>query len=271
MQRSSPKQCNLLVDRRGRVPEGAPPRPHLTLPRPDPHLGGMNGQPTRRVDKALLLKLAVVAVAGLAVVVAVLAGFPIRHYLQLVLEWIKGVGPTGFFIGMTILPALGFPLLAFTLSAGPVFSAELGMPLVLLIVTASLLLNMSLTYWLARYAFRPLLEGIIKKLGYGLPEVSAEDHVSLIVMCRVTPGIPFFVQGYLLGLAEVPFRLYLLLSSAIAIPMALSLIIFADSLIGGKGRIAFFAFGVVVALSVGIQWIRRRIARRKAAELAASS
>src|SRR5258705_2504519 len=40
--------------------------------------------------------------------------------------------------------------------------------------------------------------------GYKLPEVAAGDATDLIVLVRVTPGVPFPVQNYLLGLAQVP-------------------------------------------------------------------
>ncbi|HEU5080126.1 MAG TPA: VTT domain-containing protein [Opitutaceae bacterium] len=168
-----------------------------------------------------------------------------------------------FFIGMAILPAVGFPLLAFTLSAGPVFAPQLGMPLVAVLVIVSLTVNVALTYWLARYAFRPMLESLIKRMGYSLPQVAADDHLSLAIIVRVTPGPPFFVQGYLLGLAKVPFWTYMIVSTLFAGAFSLAVLFFGESIVNGRGKMAFLAFSAFVALTVLVHWMRKRYTRGK--------
>ena len=217
--------------------------------------------PTRK--KGLLLKLALLGVVLGAVGVLLLRGVDLRQLLDQTLAWIRGVGPWAFFTGMAVLPSFGFPLLGFTLPAGPVFVPQLGMPMVILLVTLAISVNLALTYWLARCAFRPVLEGLIRKLGYQLPQVPPQDRLSLTVVLRVTPGPPFFLQSYLLGLAEVPFRVYMGVSCLITIPQAIALILFGDSLMQGKGKVALIALSLIVALSVMIQWVRRRYARKK--------
>lgn len=213
--------------------------------------------------KSLLLKLGILALVGAGIVLLLLRGVNVRQLLDQALAWIRSVGPGAFFVGMAVLPSFGFPLLAFTLSAGPVFSAQLGMPLVIMLVTLSITVNLALTYWLARYAFRPTLEALIRRLGYQLPQVAVQDRLSLTVLVRVTPGPPFFLQSYLLGLAEVPLRTYMIVSCLITIPQAIAVILFGDSLVKGKGKVAFVAFSLIVALSVLVQWVRRRYTRKK--------
>ena len=46
--------------------------------------------------------------------------------------------------------------------------------------------------------------GCSSAMGYRLPKVDRSDITDLIVILRVTPGFPFFVQNYLLGLAGAP-------------------------------------------------------------------
>jgi uncharacterized membrane protein YdjX (TVP38/TMEM64 family) len=220
------------------------------------------GNPAR--NRGLLLKLLALAVVGGAVAILFLRGIDLKGLVQQVLAAIREMGPVAFFSALVVLPAFGVPLLAFVLTAGPVFAPKLGMPTVIGLVAAGEILNMALTYWLARYAFRPVLGGLIKRLGYQLPRATEDDYSSLIVLARVTPGIPFFAQGYLLGLAEVPFRLYMLWSTALSVPQAIALMLFADSLASGKGKLALGAFALIVAISVAIRWIRRRMSRRKA-------
>lgn len=213
--------------------------------------------------RGLLLKLAIVGVVFGVVALLLLRGVNIKEVLNQTLAWIRSVGPTAFFCAMAVLPAIGFPLLAFSLSAGPVFVPQLGLPVVILLVTLSLTANLALTYWLARYAFRPILEKLIVRLGYSLPQVAEQDQMSLTILVRVTPGPPFFVQGYLLGLAGVPFKIYMLISLLIAGSQAVAIVIFGESLVNGRGKIAFLAFGLIVAFSVLVQWLRRRYARKK--------
>lgn len=213
--------------------------------------------------KGLLLKLALAAVLCGALAVLLLRGVDLHQLLDQALARIRGVGPWAFFVGMAVLPSFGFPLLGFTLPVGPVFAPQLGMPLVILFVTFAISFNLALTYWLARYAFRPALENLIRKLGYQLPKVSPQDRLSVTILLRVTPGPPFFLQSYLLGLAEVPFRIYMTVSCLITIPQAIALILFGDSLMQGKGKLAFGAFGLIVAFTIIIQMVRRRYARKK--------
>jgi uncharacterized membrane protein YdjX (TVP38/TMEM64 family) len=231
----------------------------------------MSRKPTAAQKKALLIKLAAaLAVVGIAALL-VLRGLDLRALLEETLALIRELGPWAFFGGMAVLPAFGFPLSPFWLGAAPVFAAELGLPLVILLAGAGLFVNLVLTYWLARYALRPPLAWLVRRLGYELPEVSADNHVTVSVLVRVTPGPPFFMQSYLLGLAEIPFRIYLLVSWPIAMAMGIGVIFFGDSLAHGKGKLALLALAGLVALAVGFKLLRLRMmkAKREAAQVAA--
>ena len=98
-----------------------------------------------------------------------------------------------------------------------------------------------------------------------MPEVERGDATDLIVLLRVTPGIPFFVQNYLLGLAEAPFGRYLAISCVVQWSFNVAFMLFGDALSQGRGRMAFFAIGLVAALATGTHLLRRHLSRRKAA------
>ena len=176
---------------------------------------------------------------------------------------VRQVGIVPFFAAMAVLPALGFPLLAFSLSAGPVFGPEHGLLLVSVLVVLSITINIALTYWLARYTFRPLLGRLMTRFGYRLPQVAAEDKLSLTILIRITPGPPFFVQSYLLGLAEVPFGIYMTVSCIIANAYAVALVYFGDALANGRGKMAVFAISLLVAITAAVHLLRRRLSRKK--------
>jgi uncharacterized membrane protein YdjX (TVP38/TMEM64 family) len=207
------------------------------------------------------LLMALVLIAGCSLVYFHLE--EARAWMHIGLEWIRGMGPVLFFTAMAVLPAFGCPVSAFTFTAGPVFVPALGLPLVCALTALGMTLDVALAYWLARYAARPLLSRLMEKMGYKLPRVAPGDHTGLTVLLRVTPGPPLFIQNYLLGLAEVPFKTYILISAPIMSGWALAAVLASDALVAGKGRTAFIALSLVVALVIVVRMVRKRYARRQ--------
>lgn len=221
--------------------------------------------PAPRPNRALLLKLAVLAVAGLAVLALVIRGVDLMGWLRQALALVQQAGPVAFFSAMAVLPAVAVPLSPFSLTAGSAFAAELGMPLVIALALLAITINMVGTYFLASRALRPLLEKLFARLGYKLPQVEEGDAADLIVILRVTPGVPFPVQNYLLGLARAPLGQYLLISCAVQWSFNTAFILFGDALLHGKGKLAMIGLGVLLALTAGTHLVRRHYERRKKA------
>jgi uncharacterized membrane protein YdjX (TVP38/TMEM64 family) len=187
----------------------------------------------------------------------------VRAWMHLGLAWIRGMGPVPFFAALVVLPAFGCPVSAFTFTAGPTFIPQMGTVWVCVLVSLGMTLDLALAYWLARYAARPLLLRLLEKMGYRLPKVAPGDHTGLTVLLRVTPGPPLFIQNYLLGLAEVPFKTYILISAPIMSGWALAAVLASDALVAGKGRTAFIALGLVAGLLIVVRMARKRFARRQ--------
>jgi uncharacterized membrane protein YdjX (TVP38/TMEM64 family) len=176
---------------------------------------------------------------------------------------IRDLGPWAFFTAMVLLPAAGAPLSAFNLVAGEAFAPRMTMPGVIAAVIVAIGINLALTYWLARYAFRPLLTRLIGTYGYTVPRLEAKNAITVSLLVRLTPGPPFFFQSYLLGLAEVPFRIYMIVSWLAVLPLALAVVMLGKAAREGNlGRIAAVA-GLMVAAVVAVQVVRRRVAQRE--------
>ncbi len=214
--------------------------------------------------RMLLVKLGAVALVLLVGAALVARGYDLRGAIEQGLALVRGAGPAVFFLAMALLPAVGAPQMAFTLTAGPLFGAQLGMPLVVLLALAAMLFNMVLSYWLASRVLRPVLEALFKRLGYKIPQVQQGDETGLIVLLRVTPGIPFPVQNYLLGLARARFGRYLLISFALQGPLNAAFVLFGDALLQGKGRMAFYGISAIVVLLVGTRLLRKHYGRKRA-------
>jgi uncharacterized membrane protein YdjX (TVP38/TMEM64 family) len=190
-------------------------------------------------------------------------GYTVRESIDWVLALVRGLGPVAFFTLMTLLPGVGVPVSVFTLTAGPVFAPVMGLPLVVVVSLLCLGVNLALTYGLARWVLRPWVEWLCAWLGFKIPQVAPEDQRSLTVLVRVTPGPPYVLQNYLLGVARVSFPTYFTISWAIVSLYSTAVIIFGDALVNGKGKGALIAVSLLVTFIVGVRFARKRLNRSK--------
>ena len=213
-------------------------------------------------------RLRLVKVGAVALVLLVGAGLVARGYdlkgaVEQGLALVRGAGPVVFFLAMAVLPAVGAPQMAFSLTAGSLVGAQLGMGLVVLFASLAMFFNMALAYWLASRVLRPVLEVLLGRLGYKVPQVQPGDETDLIVLLRVTPGIPFPVQNYLLGLARANFGRYLLLSIVLQGPLNAAFVVFGEALLHGRGKMVFYGLSAIVVLLVGTHLVRKHYSRKQ--------
>jgi uncharacterized membrane protein YdjX (TVP38/TMEM64 family) len=212
--------------------------------------------------KLPIVKLAIVAV-GLAVgAVLVLRGADVPALVDRGMALIRGVGPVAFFAGMAVLPSFAVPMSFFTIPAGEAFGAQFGLGGVIALALVVLALNLALTYWVARYALRPMLTGLLKRYGYSVPRVTPETALPVMLVLRLTPGIPYAVQGYVLGIAEVTFGLYMVVSWLCQAPWVVGFVVLGQGLLNGNFMLAAKGLGVIVVAVIAVQWVRKKYARR---------
>ena len=219
-------------------------------------------EPAPRPNRALLLKLAVAAVVLLVAAAFLARGLDYKALLEQGLALIRGMGAPMFFLAMALLPAVGIPLSAFLITAGSVFGAQLGMVWVVVLCLAAITANMILTYFLAGRALRPLVEKLLTRLGYRMPQAETKDATDLIILLRVI-GLPFPVQNYLLGLAGLPFGKYLIFSCLVMWPTSVATVFFGEALLHGKGKMALLGFSLILALMAGTQLLRKHYGKKK--------
>lgn len=213
--------------------------------------------------KLPIVQLAVLGAVGLLAGVLILRGVDIRGLIEQLIATIRTAGPVAFFTAMAVLPALGVPLLAFTITAGEAFAAQLGMGGVIALSLLAIAINLALGYWFARYALRPLLARLIQRYGYSVPKVTRENALSVTLVVRLTPGPPYAFQACILGLAEVPFRLYVVTSWICILPWAVGGIVLGKGLLSGKFGVAAMGMGVLIVAVVLIQFVRKKFMSRR--------
>lgn len=124
------------------------------------------------------------------------------------LELIRATNPVSFVLSMIILPLMGFPIAAFYLYAGSAFPWWQAW----LYCCLALAINLSLAYPIAKYLLRGPLSWLLQRYRKTLPVFSSDNQFRVTFLVRTVPGIPFFIQNYLLPLLGVRFVQYWVIS-----------------------------------------------------------
>jgi uncharacterized membrane protein YdjX (TVP38/TMEM64 family) len=213
------------------------------------------------------------AAIGLVLVVVVAAFWlnreAVERWVKLVVAACREAGPWAYFGAMAILPIFGFSLFAFVVSAGPVFAPMLGVSHVIAYGVLALAVNVTLSYILARWAFRPFARRLVEWLGYTLPDSPAGAGWEIGLIARLIPGPPFGLQSCLLGLAKLPFGPYLATSLFVPSLYLAATVLLESGLQGRNAGVAAIAGIFLVATAAACHRLRRRFIPR--APLAAAS
>lgn len=175
--------------------------------------------------------------------------------VRAMVDWIASYGPIPFFAAMAILPSLWAPVSPFLIVAGLTWN----LPIALSGCGIALAFNMALSWLLAGKLFRPVFERLIHRFGYSVPEITHKSMISVAVLLRITPGLPFPLQNYLLGLARMPFAWYMAISVPLMLLMASSIIIFSDAILKGNKTVMMLAVVLFVVLGLVVRQVRTRL------------
>ena len=200
-------------------------------------------------------------IASLVVLAGVVVGPELLAAVDSVILRVREAGPVVFFGAMAVLPAVGFPMIAFTLAAGPVFGPTLGTGWVIACAVAAVVINLLLTYWLADRAVRPLVGRLLTCFDVRLPDRVAVGAWQLTLIVRLAPGLPCWVQSYSLGLMHVPLLAYMIVSTVVMTGYVAALVCGGEAVASGNGRLAFIAIGTLVVSIVLLRLLRRRTLR----------
>lgn len=201
----------------------------------------------------------------LGVVVVVIAwkmgldGAVMKSGWKLVEDFLK-LRPWLLFAALVILPALPIPTSALLILAGTVWRERPVMACAICLL--ALALNISWTYWLAAHLGRSAMVKLLSFLGFSVPDLPRKNDLRLILLVRLTPGFPFFVQNYLLGLLRVPFRLYLLVSLSCSGIISLGVVLSAAGVADGNLLPVLTGVALIVVGLVVVQWIKSKILKR---------
>jgi uncharacterized membrane protein YdjX (TVP38/TMEM64 family) len=213
-------------------------------------------------DKRVRIALALGAVGFiLAVILAWKMGVTLSGLKQ---AWIDSraflmAHPWAMFLALVFLPGLPIPMSALLLVAGAVWGANVKACLLMLLAMA---LNMTWTYWLAAGPARGFIEKVLANTKIKIPALPKNDQVRLILILRLTPGIPLFIHNYILGFFRCPFHLYLPLSMLLAGSIACGILLTGGAILQGKAGAAITGISLIVVGFLVIRILRARLAKK---------
>jgi uncharacterized membrane protein YdjX (TVP38/TMEM64 family) len=159
------------------------------------------------MDKAKLLKFGKLAIVPLLLVCGILLltrGYDWRELIDG-----EGLQGWGIYLGLLIvLPLIGFPISAFYVFSGLAFSPWMGLGL----TSAGLFINMIFGYWIGRWYLHEPLSNYLHRKERTRKWLHTGNLIRLTILVRAVPGVPYFMQNYILGLVKAPFWAYLFLS-----------------------------------------------------------
>jgi len=229
----------------------------LTVARRDPQASGMStAERAPQKVKLPVIKLAVAAIILLVGAALLLRGVDVRALFDRGMALMRDLGPAVYFSVWALVP--GAPNLVFAGLAGEAFAPRIGMGGVVVAALVAVAINLALSYWLSRYALRPLLTRLVARYGYNVPRVTPANALNVTLVVRCTPGPPYLLQCAVLGIAEVPFRLYMVVSFLALLPWVLGALFLGQGLFQGNFKVALSGLFVLVAAVIAVQWVRRK-------------
>lgn len=182
----------------------------------------------------------------------------VHQWISEAFEFLRG-HLLALFFAIVVLPGIGFPMTPLYLIAGPTFMSSFSLVASCAIILCASTLNMVWTYFVASSILHRFVERILDRLDYKLPRVRDHDQIHLIMIMRVTPGIPLVVQNYLLGLGRVRFGAYLPISVFVQSGYLIGFVVTSGAIYEGNTGLVIAGVCALFAAVLFTNLIRKRL------------
>jgi uncharacterized membrane protein YdjX (TVP38/TMEM64 family) len=214
---------------------------------------------------------AILALIGVAVVVAAIRYFDVQQIFREALAWISGLGPLGpvIFVGLYILACVFLlPGAILTLGAGAVFGFAQGA----VAASAGATLGATCAFLVGRYLARDWVAARIagNEKFRAVDEAVAREGWKIVLLTRLSPAFPFNILNYAFGLTKVRLKDYFFASWIGMIP-GMFMYVYIGSLAGDLASLGagnnqrslgeWVMYGVGLAATVVVTVFITRLAR----------
>lgn len=173
-----------------------------------------------------------------------------------------------YFACMAVIILAPVPASVFYITAGSLY----GIVPSLLWIAPVLAVNALLVHSLVGGWLRPRVERLIAGRGLQIPKLNTRnDQVLFITLIRITPGIPYFIQSWVLGLANVDRMPFLVITVGIQMFYATGFVVLGRSAFEGEFGLTIGAIALLVAVSIIARIVHTRFRRLQTSTLEGTS
>ena len=167
--------------------------------------------------------------------------------------------PVLLFFAIAILPGMGFPASPLLIAAGIAWG---GGTRACCLAISAIAINMSWTYFLATGIGKPLLLRLFGKRLQKWEALQGKNLYLITGALRLTPGIPFFLQNYALGIMGIPFLPYILISLPLNAIFVIGFVVSGGAILSGSIAHALVGLGLILLVTLLLRYLRSRYRSR---------
>ncbi len=219
--------------------------------------------PPNRIRLRHVLIFLALAIVGLIVLVTLwnvfeLDGQKIRGFIKTVADWMGTLPPVPFAICCVFIFLFPMPASAVFIGAGAAWGVQKGFA----VAAFGILGNQLLAYFLASRWMREPIRRLLARRGYNLPEVPPGKSADVVLLIRLAPAAPLFVQNYLLGIARVNLLPYVLISFPCSMTHILGFLligsaVFHENIMFAIGGFFFICF-IMLLIKLTRDWMQHK-------------
>lgn len=166
------------------------------------------------------------------------------------------INPAYLFLAIVFLPGLGFPASPLLILAGLVWGSTWQTCALTILAVA---LNMTWTYYLAHGPASSIVTRFLGTRWHRWKDIHPHNLRRFTVLLRITPGIPFFLQNYILGLLHVPFLPYILISVPLNGIWVVGFVLTGGAIFEGNMGMVAAGLTILVAAGFGLRLLRIKL------------
>lgn len=164
------------------------------------------------------------------------------------IKFLEGVPLIVYTLVIFLLPIFFLPVTPIFVLAAARAEVE-SMSVILLYCWLGVTLNIVVSFFISK-KFGSFLRRKLQKRGLNIPKLPSYEQYEFVFLMRMIPGNPLAIQNYSLGLADIPFAKYVLISLPIQYIQIFGYVYLGDGFFtGGFSKIAIAgSFFVILAI-----------------------